>query len=131
MGAMSERVPLFVRLTAEQARQLDDHVQRVGRSKQDVVGRLLASSMAMPDDGAPVPGSVGQAAAPVPTPVALTVSEVAAALQVDEAAVNERIDAGDLPARRLGDEWRVGREALADWLGESDVRRPAGFRPTA
>jgi len=106
-------------------------VRRAGRSKQDVVGRLLTSSMAMPGDAESPEESATGHAAPVPPPIALTVAEVAAALRVDEVAVVERIDAGDLPARRLGAEWRVGREALVDWLGESDVRRPAGFRPTA
>ena len=68
---------------------------------------------------------------PATESLVLTVAEAAEALRVDVADVEARIEAGDLPARRFGDEWRIGRVALTDWLGESDIRRPAGFRPSS
>lgn len=128
---MVDRVPLFVRLPADQARRLDDHVRAAGRSKQEVVGALLATSMARAGDDTVGPART-EDAGPVPAglvPLVLTVDEVAAELRVAAADVEARIEQGDLPARRFGEQWRIGRQALIDWLGESDIRRPAGFRP--
>jgi excisionase family DNA binding protein len=55
---------------------------------------------------------------PPPTEI-LTVAEAAAFLRVSEAAVLELADAGQLPARKIGNDWRFLKEAIVDWL-----RRP-------
>jgi excisionase family DNA binding protein len=40
--------------------------------------------------------------------------------QVEETAVAELAEAGELPGRRLGGEWRFSREAVLAWLGRHD-----------
>ena len=65
------------------------------------------------DDGM----AVGHAAfRPFAPPEVLTVADLASWLQVDENAVAELAEAGELPGRRLGGEWRFARDAVLDWL---------------
>jgi excisionase family DNA binding protein len=49
----------------------------------------------------------------------LTAAEAAAMLGVEEAAVLELAESGELPGRRIADAWRFSRRALLDWLGAS------------
>jgi excisionase family DNA binding protein len=53
-----------------------------------------------------------------PASEVLTLEQAAALLQVDEQLVRELAESGELPGRRLGDQWRFSRQALIDWLGE-------------
>jgi excisionase family DNA binding protein len=53
---------------------------------------------------------------PFAPPDVLTVAQLAEWLQVDETAVAELADSGDLPGRKLGGEWRFAREAVLAWL---------------
>ena len=46
----------------------------------------------------------------------LTLAQAAALLQVDERVVRAAASAGELPARKLGREWRFSRAAILDWL---------------
>ena len=60
---------------------------------------------------------------PVDVPDVLTPGQAAALLQVDEDAVLALAEAGRLPGRRIGDEWRFARTALVAWLsgtGDAD-----------
>jgi len=43
--------------------------------------------------------------------------EAAALLRLEEVAVRAAADAGELPGRRVGEEWRFSRSALLAWLG--------------
>jgi excisionase family DNA binding protein len=52
-----------------------------------------------------------------PTPAVLSAAQVARLLDVDEQAVLELAQAGELPARRIGDAWRFSRDAVLAWLG--------------
>jgi excisionase family DNA binding protein len=52
-----------------------------------------------------------------PQPDVLNAAQVAALLQVEEKTVSELAEAGDLPGRRIGKEWRFARQAVLDWLG--------------
>jgi excisionase family DNA binding protein len=55
----------------------------------------------------------------VPGPVAevLTVEQAAELLQTDADAVRALADAGELPGRKVGDDWRFLRRAVLAWLG--------------
>jgi excisionase family DNA binding protein len=53
----------------------------------------------------------------------LTVEQAAELLQTDADAVRELADAGELPGRRIGGEWRFLRRAVLAWLGGA---APAG-----
>src|SRR3954471_24473114 len=106
---MSEK-PLFVRLPTEEAERLDRAVAELRTTKRELVTRLVVEKL---DDVL-----VGHAAfRPYPPAEVLTVAQAAELLQVEEAAVLELADAGELPGRRVGGEWRFARAALLDWLG--------------
>ncbi len=123
---LEPRAALFVRIPAAQARQLDSRARALGRTKQDIVADLLATSFTSavtpPVDHAP-PGA--------PDDV-VTLDELAAMLKLDPDTVMARVDAGELPGRRFGDQWRFSRRAVLAWLDGSDTpeRTPAGFGPS-
>lgn len=51
----------------------------------------------------------------VPSDV-LTIQEAASYLRTTEAEVLKAIQSASLPARTVGDEWRIHRSAIDDWL---------------
>ena len=53
---------------------------------------------------------------PSPLPDVLTPAQAAELLQVDEAEVVTLAEAGTLPGRRIGEQWRFSRPALIEWL---------------
>ncbi|HUZ44868.1 MAG TPA: DUF2087 domain-containing protein [Acidimicrobiales bacterium] len=60
-------------------------------------------------------------------PVLLTSTEVADLLRLNHQVVQRKLAAGEIPAYRIGREWRVERAALWSWLEEhSNRRRPPG-----
>jgi excisionase family DNA binding protein len=101
-----ERVPIFVRLPREQAAALDRLAESTGRRKQQVVGELLADRL---------PVGRAELRDGVRADV-LTLEEVAALLRVPAEDVRARALQGDLPGRRLGDQWRFARAAVLTWL---------------
>jgi excisionase family DNA binding protein len=54
----------------------------------------------------------------------LTLAEVAALLRVPEEIVTAEAEAGRLPGRKLGTEWRFARPAIVEWLKAG--RPPSG-----
>jgi excisionase family DNA binding protein len=135
----SQQNALFVRLTPEQARRLDRAAAAVPARKKDLIGGLLERfvhpdtpsglaalrelaghdearrrvTVELAGDG-PV---VGHASfRPAPEPEVLDAAGAAALLLVDEPAVIALAEAGEIPARRIGDGWRFSRRALLDWL---------------
>lgn len=121
------RAALFVRIPAAQARKLDSRARALGRTKQDVVADLLATSLAPLD-----PPPVGPPPQSSPDDV-LTLDELAELFKLGAATVMARADAGELPGRRFGDQWRFSRRAVLAWLDGSDgpERTPPGFGPSS
>jgi excisionase family DNA binding protein len=135
-----QRNALFVRLTPEQARRLDRAVTAVPARKKDLIGGLVERfvhpdtpsgvqalrELAGLDAGAPRKVTlevgaegpvVGHASfRPGPEPQVLDAAGAAELLRVDEAAVVELAERGEIPARRIGEAWRFSRRALLDWL---------------
>jgi excisionase family DNA binding protein len=108
---MSEK-PLFVRLPTEEAERLDRAVAELRTSKRELVTRLLVEKL---DDVL-----VGHADFhPYPPPDVLTPAQAAELLQVGEDAVLALAEAGELPGRKVGAEWRFARAAVLDWLGRA------------
>jgi excisionase family DNA binding protein len=123
---------LFVRLPLEEAEKLDRFAFERRIPKRDVVRRLVAErlddadvlwhrpapapfTMPIPSDADMV---VGRAEfVPSSASEVLTVEQAAELLQTDADAVRELADAGELPGRRIGDEWRFLRRAVLAWLG--------------
>ena len=130
-----DEAALFVRLPREEAEKLDRFVFERRIPKRDVVRRLVAEHLhdddvmwrhPLPPPPMP-PGAdvvVGRADF-VPTEAAevLDVDEVAELLHADADAVRELAEAGTLPGRKIGEEWRFLRRAVLAWLGGAE---PAG-----
>lgn len=56
---------------------------------------------------------------PYDPPEVMTSAQTAELLQLEEQAVLELAEAGDLPGRKLGETWRFSRAAVLAWLGPS------------
>ena len=125
-----ETAALFVRLPLEEAEKLDRFAFERRIPKRDVVRTLLAERL---DDADviwrhPVPPPppfpptpevvVGRAEfTPADAQEVLTVEQVAELLQVEPDDVSALADAGELPGRKIGEEWRFLRSAVLAWLG--------------
>jgi len=115
--------PLFVRLPAAEADKLDRASHELRVAKKDLVTALVARAefgelrrvvVETGGDGL----TVGRADfRPNPAPEVLTLDQVAELLQLEPAAVADLAEAGELPGRRIGDDWRFSRAAVLAWLG--------------
>jgi excisionase family DNA binding protein len=47
----------------------------------------------------------------------LTLEQLAELLSLDVENAHGLAEAGELPGRKLGEEWRFSRRAILDWLG--------------
>jgi len=128
-----ERSALFVRLTTAQAERLDQAANAVHAHKKDLIGglvdtyvdpsteagldrlRRLAKTPVVIDLGSDAP-VVGHAEfRPSPLEV-LDAAQAAELLAVEEAAIVQLAEAGELPGRKIGEAWRFSRAALLEWL---------------
>jgi excisionase family DNA binding protein len=105
--------PLYVRLATDAAQRIDAAVVASGLTKRQIVEDAVRSHLTDAGKGL----VVGRASLQEPMPQVLTVGEAAALLRVAEADVTTAAEAGELPGRRIGGEWRFAREALMTWLG--------------
>jgi excisionase family DNA binding protein len=126
-----DEVALFVRLPFEEADKLDRFAFERRLPKRDIVRRLVAEHL---DDAdviwqrpvaPPVPADakfvVGRADfTPAEDTDVLTVEQAAELLQTEPDAVRALAEAGELPGRKIGDEWRFLRRALLAWLGGAE-----------
>jgi excisionase family DNA binding protein len=111
-------IPLFVRLAQDAARRLDDVAASSGLSKRQLVEDAVREHLGDAGKGL----VVGRVALREPPADVLTPGEAAVLLRVAEEDVVAAAAAGELPGRRIGEEWRFAREALLAWLGASDAR---------
>src|SRR4051794_19143327 len=141
---MSDRSALFVRLSAEQAGRLERAAAAVPAHKKDLIGGLVeryvhpespdgvaalreltaGTSATRPrrvtvDLGASAPVVGHHDFRPAPLPEVLDLAQAAELLAVDEAAIRELAERGELPGRRIGDAWRFSRAAILAWLSAS------------
>lgn len=49
-------------------------------------------------------------------PDVLTAEQAAQLLQISSKTVKRRAQLGEIPGRRVGNQWRFSRQALIDWL---------------
>jgi|SRR5215211_1794623 len=128
-----EMAALFVRLPVEQAEKLDRAAFELKVPKQQLVSALLEHYS--PQQLARLPGlesgrrrvvvesevddmAVGSHSfRPFEPPEVLSPAEVADLLQVEEERVTDLAEKGELPGRKIGDEWRFSRSAVLEWLG--------------
>jgi excisionase family DNA binding protein len=127
-----ETAALYVRLPVEEADKLDRVAFQLKRPKRDVIRTLVADHLPeVPYPGPPHPqpftvpvpppaetGRMVYVPAPEP-PEVLTVDQVAALLETDAATILALAEGGELPGRKIGEEWRFRRSAVLDWLSAS------------
>jgi excisionase family DNA binding protein len=118
----TKTTPLFVRLPTTQAAALDRLANATGRRKQHLISELLGDRLT-PGAGPVSVGRVEVTNAAAPTDDVLTLDEAAALLKVPSDTVRSRAEEGDLPGRRLGDEWRFARMAVLTWLADGEPQK--------
>ncbi len=60
-------------------------------------------------------------------PEILTIQQAAQYLQIDSGIVRRKIRAGEMPAARIGGQWRIRRARLDHWLDEMSDFSDAAF----
>ncbi len=122
---------IYVRMPDKLARKLDEAAERLGISKREVVAALVNDHLGVAGEDL-VFGLVGgrarqpATAAPDPAGEVLTLEDAAGLLRAEPADVLALIEAGELPARRLGQDWRLSGTAVLAWLRGD---RPEDGRP--
>ena len=106
-------VPLYVRLSAEPSRRLDQAVSASGKTKRQLVEEAVQEHLR--DDGL----IVGRISLRDEVPDVLTLEEAAAMLRVTVAELERAAERGEVPGRRIAGAWRFGKAALLEWLGSS------------
>ena len=120
---------LYVRIPTAEAEKLHRAADVLRSSKRELITRLVAHfdpedpvwtrEVAGPLPGAQAEWSVGQHSfQPAAELEILTPAQLAGLLQVEEEIVVELAEKGELPARKVGEEWRFARSAILAWLGE-------------
>jgi excisionase family DNA binding protein len=110
----SAEVPLYVRLPRRESELLDRAAGEQRVSKRQLVTELVSEHLAMPGPGELVRGRL--ALSELEPLEVLTLEQAAALLQVEPAAVAALAHTGEVPARRVGEQWRFSRAALIAWL---------------
>jgi excisionase family DNA binding protein len=116
--------PLFVRIPVAEAEKLDRAAFELKTPKQELVRDLLSGAdFGFTDRRRVIVETEGDSLTvgrhsflPAEGGEVLTLAQAAELLQVDEKALEKLAESGDLPARKLGGEWRFARGALLDWL---------------
>jgi excisionase family DNA binding protein len=130
-----EKAALYVRIPRSKAEKLDRAAFALGVSKQDLVAGLVGKyvrpesargleeleAVASPRRTTTVESEeslvVGRASFRPDEPrEVMSLAELAKWLDVEEETVRALAEAGELPGRRLGEEWRFARAAVLDWL---------------
>ncbi|MDO9121406.1 MAG: helix-turn-helix domain-containing protein, partial [Anaerolineaceae bacterium] len=81
------------------------------------IGNVLSQSLAGIGQNQPQVGSANVAAA-APIPSVMTTAEAANVLKVAEADVVAAITSGGLKAKKIGESYRISKEALENFLKE-------------
>src|SRR3954454_1253643 len=128
--ANEKRTALYVRLPQSHADKLDRAAFELKVSKQDLITGLVEDMKIAPgftrrrteivevDDAL----SVGRASAlSGGPPEVLRLREAADMLQVERDVVQAMAEAGELPGRKLGDDWRFSRVGLLRWLAGEET----------
>lgn len=118
---------LYVRIPSEEADKLHRAADFLRTPKRELITKLVArfdpedpvwtQEVAGPMPGAQAEWAVGQHSfRPAAELEILTSAQLAGLLQVEEETVVELAEQGELPGRKVGEEWRFSREAILAWL---------------
>jgi excisionase family DNA binding protein len=110
--------PLFVRIPVAEARKLDEAAKRLETPKSRLVAELVARHLDQPVGIDALKGApVGRAEfVPVNELEVLNLEQLGTLLSLEPDVVRELAERGELPGRKLGDEWRFSRAAVLGWL---------------
>src|SRR3954447_26172170 len=98
--------PLYVRLPDDAAEKLDRAAFELKTPKQNLVAQLVSNHL-----------TVGKAEFfPNDDPVVLTLDEAAELLRIDAKEMRKLAANGEIPGRKVGNEWRFSRTGLLNWL---------------
>ena len=61
-------------------------------------------------------------------PDVLTIGQLSRYLQITESTLYKLVQAGRLPGKKVGRQWRFQREAIDEWLAEKPRRSSAKHR---
>ena len=110
---------IYVRMSYRLARKLDEAAERLGSSKREILARLVDEHLEVSEDNPVVGPSRGwdrHTEAVTSASEVLTLDEAAVMLRVEPSDVLALIERKELPARRLGQQWRLSRTAVLAWL---------------
>ena len=110
-----ETSPVFARIPKSEAEKLDRAAFALKTSKQRILATLIAEHLE-PLTVESGEWATGRAVFRPETTDVLTPSQVAELLQVEEKTVRDLARRGEIPARKIGREWRFSRRAVLDWL---------------
>jgi excisionase family DNA binding protein len=121
---MTGERPLFVRLPAAEAEKLDRAAHTMRLPKKDLVTALIARHLDPMEDQRRVVVELGSDALtvghasvrPAEPPEVLSLAQLSELVQVAEDDLAAMAEAGELPGRRIGGEWRFSRSAVLAWL---------------
>ena len=107
-----------MRIPRAESERLDRVAARLGTSKGKVVADLLAEHLEPPTGIDALKGApVGRHEfTPAHELEVLTLEQLAALLELDVDAVRALAEQGDIPGRKLGEQWRFSRAAILAWL---------------
>lgn len=112
-----------MRLPANAAEKLHRAAEETGLRKKDIVASLLSKHLGEPMQPVQTMGSYSFHPYDEPSPPEVMGPEqVAHFLKSDVATVIEMAEAGNLPGRKLGKDWRFSRAALMAWLSGPEKR---------
>lgn len=140
--AATSETGLFVRLPETQARLLDRAAAAVPARKKDLISGLLAQHLdpdtpeglealraiatpsgrarrivIEPDESRLQPGFA--AFSPAAPPEVLDPAGAADLLAIDVGTLLKLAEKGEVPGRRVGDQWRFARQGLLEWLSQA------------
>lgn len=134
-----ETTPLFARIPARQAAQLDRLSFELKLPKQEILSQLIArhlGTLASSDEPAAPLEVKGEEMVfgrhsfrALGFPEVLTLAQAAELLQVDEELVRTLAEEGTLPGRLVGDEWRFSLRALLAWLSQPEPKAKVPSKP--
>jgi excisionase family DNA binding protein len=124
----ADHTAIFVRIPSAEAEKLNRAASALGAPKRELITRLVAQYIDPEDPvtlsrlgGTESELGVGQAwFRPSSDLEILTPEQLAFLLQVDEETVIKMAERREIPARKVGDEWRFAREAVLAWLAQDE-----------
>jgi excisionase family DNA binding protein len=124
----ADHTAIFVRIPSAEAEKLNRAASALGAPKRELITRLVAQYVDPEDPvtmsrlgGTESELGVGQAwFRPASDLEILTPEQLALLLQVDEETVVQMAERKEIPARKVGDQWRFSREAVLAWLAEDE-----------